>query len=189
MDIKDAAQYFLSLNDPEAGGAITHLKLQKLCYYAQAYSLALNDEPLFDEEFQAWEHGPVSRTIFDRYRVNGFLPIEKPSDLPSIGEKEKIILNYIWDRFGKYDAMYLRDLTHQETPWLKSRGDCNEGDWCDNPIDEEEIKFYYKSKLYKEENTLPPKYNLDDLLKKVTAYNKPDRIELMDAPPIGDELL
>lgn len=191
MDIKDAAKYFLSLNDPEVGGSVTHLKLQKLCYYAQAYSLALKDKVLFDEKFQAWKHGPVSRTLYDEYRTNDARGIPKPEVVPTINEEEKSILDFVWKKFGKYDAMYLRDLTHSETPWMKARGELNDTDWCDCPIEEEEMVFYYKSRLYYEENkdSDPPKYNLDELLKKITPHNTPDKIDLMDSPPIGDELI
>nr|WP_293017994.1 type II toxin-antitoxin system antitoxin SocA domain-containing protein [Moorena sp. SIO3I8] len=33
------------------------MKLQKLLYYAQSLHLALYDQPLFDEEIQAWRSG------------------------------------------------------------------------------------------------------------------------------------
>ena len=50
------ADWFAGAIDREAGDSITHLKLQKLVYYAQAWFLALNDKPLFEEEMQAWHN-------------------------------------------------------------------------------------------------------------------------------------
>lgn len=50
----DAADYFLSKIDEDAGDVITNLKLQKLVYYAQGFSLALCGRPLFAERIEAW---------------------------------------------------------------------------------------------------------------------------------------
>ena len=38
-------------------GKMSHLKLQKLLYYVQAFHLAYFDSPLVDDEFEAWLHG------------------------------------------------------------------------------------------------------------------------------------
>lgn len=53
----DVAKWFLVRNvEEEANGAdgISNLKLQKLLYYAQGCTLALTNEPLFDESIVAW---------------------------------------------------------------------------------------------------------------------------------------
>ena len=51
--IFEVARFFLTKE------SMTHLKLQKLCYYAQAWYLTIYGQRLFNEEFQAWLHGPV----------------------------------------------------------------------------------------------------------------------------------
>lgn len=72
---KDIAECFLNKNrvqmNFEDSEYITNLKLQKLLYYAQGYFLAKKDIPLFDEDFLAWEHGPVIRKIYNIYKENG----------------------------------------------------------------------------------------------------------------------
>ena len=55
----DVAKYIL-----EQLGPLSTMKLQKLCYYAQAWSLAWDEEPLFPHEFEAWVNGPVCRELF-----------------------------------------------------------------------------------------------------------------------------
>ena len=51
----DVAKYFLSLcNDEESGDLISNLKIQKLVYYAQGFSLAINNKPLFKEKIQVF---------------------------------------------------------------------------------------------------------------------------------------
>ncbi|SEN52910.1 Panacea domain-containing protein [Lihuaxuella thermophila] len=143
--ILDVAEYFLSKVDLEAGENMTHLKLQKLCYYAQAWHLAIHDTPLFDEKFQAWAHGPVSPTLYKKYADYKWQPIEIPEypeyDL-SPGQME--FLDDIWNVYGIYDAKYLERLTHQEDPWLNARGNLPEGAYCTNVIDEEDMKRYYR---------------------------------------------
>ena len=43
---------------------MTAMKLEKLVYYSQAWSLAWDGEPLFNDDFQAWANGPVCPTLF-----------------------------------------------------------------------------------------------------------------------------
>lgn len=64
----DVAKWFLSRVDRDSGDSITHLKLQKLVYYAQAWNLAHFGEPLFDEELKAWTHGPVAPSVWHEYK-------------------------------------------------------------------------------------------------------------------------
>ena len=55
----DVANWFLSK------GSVTHKKLQKLCYYSQAWHCALYDgTPLFAERIEAWVHGPVIPELY-----------------------------------------------------------------------------------------------------------------------------
>ena len=61
--IFDTAQYIL-----EKLGAVSTWKLQKLCYYAQAWSIAWTDQPIFDEDFQAWANGPVCPELYAAHR-------------------------------------------------------------------------------------------------------------------------
>jgi len=44
------------------------MKLQKLCYYAQAWHMVWEDETLFDEDFQAWANEPVCRSLYASHR-------------------------------------------------------------------------------------------------------------------------
>ena len=53
-------------------GAMSHLKLQKLLYYAEAYHLAYFEESLIKQEFEAWSHGPVCREVFDHYNFKTY---------------------------------------------------------------------------------------------------------------------
>lgn len=116
------ADWFLSSIDRTAGDSITHLKLQKLVYYAQAWSLALFNKPLFDEDFQAWVHGPVAYTIYNRFQSAGWEALPPPDMVPDIDKSTQEILNDVLEVYGQHTARYLENLTHHEKPWQNARG-------------------------------------------------------------------
>lgn len=145
--IFDVAGYFLSKANLTVGDNITNLKLQKLCYYAQAWYLALEGKRLFDARFEAWAHGPANPGLFEKYRRYGHKPIEHPCvfDSDSLTAEEKEFLDEIWDVYGKYSDEYLERLTQQERPWREARGNLPDGEYCNTPIREETIAEYYRS--------------------------------------------
>lgn len=115
------AQYFTCTIDREAGDSITHLKLQKLLYYAQAWSMVVLNKSLFKEDFEAWMHGPVLPSVWESYKKYGFdaLPVcACDNDLP---ENILKLLEDIKSVYGEKSAKYLEELTHSETPWKHSR--------------------------------------------------------------------
>lgn len=121
----DIANWFLGAIDRDAGDAITHLKLQKLVYYAQAWSLALpsRDRPLFDEELQAWAHGPVAESVFHEFKGNAWDALPAPKAVPDIADEDADHLREILAVFGEFSAKQLERMTHSEAPWLEARGD------------------------------------------------------------------
>ena len=58
----DVAKYIA-----EKTGELTAMKLQKLVYYAEAWNLAWDGEPLFSENFEAWANGPVVPELYQRH--------------------------------------------------------------------------------------------------------------------------
>ena len=144
------ASWFINSVDSSSGEAMTHLKLQKLLYFTQAWYLANFDRPIFDEDMQAWTHGPVVPSIYDKYKANrwGVLDIEKsvnlPDDLiPFLSELNRV--------YGQYSAKKLEEITHLEDPWKVTRGDIPLEARCTNPIDKLTIRNYYAKRLGKQE--------------------------------------
>lgn len=123
---------------------ITPLKLQKMLYFAQAAHLAVEDSPLFDDEIQAWNLGPVVYRVykqFESYRGNE-LPESEGSD-EFIADDVAEFLFQVWQEFGKYSAKELVEITHRHKPWKDAFNP-------DNPtqtISQEAIKNFYKSKF------------------------------------------
>jgi uncharacterized phage-associated protein len=73
--------WFVNHSDREAGDVVTHLKVQKLCYYADAWFLANFDRPLMAEASEAWAHGPVSPMVWKKYRGSGWDSLGPEKDI------------------------------------------------------------------------------------------------------------
>ena len=134
MKAIDVARYFITLDDEqcqksgEEGACLSKLKIQKLLYYAQGYYSALYDKPLFEEEIQAWEHGPVVVAVYDHFKgIDGnFIPASNKmseEEIRSIGEKERELIEDVFLLMGQYSAWKLRNKTHTEDPWMDTYKD------------------------------------------------------------------
>jgi len=141
LEANQVADYLLSLTDPEEGDIISHLQLQKLLYYAQGFYLAIYDQPLFIEEILAWEHGPVVKTVYDKFK--GFrasaLPVPENIDFSVYSEDEKNLINEVYTVYGQFSAWRLRQMTHDETPWNRTPRN--------QIISHDIMKDYFKSQL------------------------------------------
>lgn len=122
LKANDVAKFMLSLEDQEAGDTISNLKLQKLLYYAQGFHLALFDKPLFEERVLAWTHGPVVREVWESYREHGSAGIPIPSDVnfDLFDGTTADFLKEIHRYFGQFSAWKLRNMTHEESPWVNT---------------------------------------------------------------------
>lgn len=119
----DVANTFLRLNDPDSGDLLTNLKIQKLVYYAQGFSLAITGEPLFDEKIEHWDHGPVVPDLYHALKNNGSSVIVAPDDyIPSdhLSEEQINLIKEVQDVYGQFSAWKLRDMTHLEDPWMNT---------------------------------------------------------------------
>ena len=116
----DVADYFLCLEGHE--GEISNLKIQKMVYYAQGFSLAVHGEALFPEKLEAWMHGPVVPDLYRRFSQFGSSAIPPPSDFnPDLfSAKQQSLLNEVFDVYGQFSAWKLRQLTHEEAPWRRN---------------------------------------------------------------------
>ena len=127
----DVANYILSLNDNDAGDLISNLKLQKLVYYTQGFSLAILGKPLFNEKIEAWMHGPVIPDLYHKYKSFGSGAIDADNldiDFSKFSEDEKDLIQDVFNMYGQYSAWKLRNLTHEEPTWIGAygRGDSTE---------------------------------------------------------------
>lgn len=141
MNVRDVAEYIL-----RARGEMTAMKLQKLVYYCQAWSLVWDERPLFDERIEAWANGPVCRPLYAvHHRQFAVQPgMIKQGDLDLDDEAIKTI-DSVLDFYGGKSAQWLSDLTHLEGPWLvaRDRAKAGQGERCEEEITLADMHEYY----------------------------------------------
>ncbi len=143
------ADYFVWISNKE-GKPVTNKKLQKLIYYAQAWSLAIRDKKIFNDRIEAWVHGPAVRSVYVKYKKFGFGTIdEKPveKEINKIPQDVQIFLKDVWNVYGKFDAEYLELLSHSETPWQKARASLEPNIGSENEILPVDMRSFYSAKL------------------------------------------
>lgn len=119
----DVAAWFLNEADRKAGDSITNLKLQKLIYYAQAWSVALLGRPLFADSVEAWAHGPVVDAVYQEYKEHGYHDLPRSRRKPRFTPEERVVLEDVLAVYGEHTAKFLEGLTHSEQPWQAAWGD------------------------------------------------------------------
>ena len=140
----DIAKYFLILVDRDEGDAMTHLKLQKLIYFAQGVSLACTDTLLFDEPMMAWPHGPVSSSVYSHYKIFAQNAIPQPPemDFDIYDQSIKNLICKVYNFYGGRTASYLRNLSHEHIAWKNA----NNSD--DKTIDYNDVKTDFANSEY-----------------------------------------
>jgi len=140
----DVANYFLKRQDPDAGDLMSNLKLQKLVYYAQGFHLAMLDAPLFEDPIEAWEHGPVCVRLYQEYKQYGSNAIPIPDDVDAwniFTDTTREVLNDVYEAYGQFSAWKLRNLTHEDAPWLNAYHNKH------SEITHDAMKRYFKTQL------------------------------------------
>ena len=151
---------------------ITPLALQKLLYFAQGFQKAFTDSFMFEEDCEAWAHGPVYRNVYYKYRVYGYTPIEEKElsfeDI-SLTETEKELLDYIILYFGCYSGKILENMTHSGEPWRLARRGLNDEEGSDRIIKKTDIESYFDNvkEKYKMLNFIDIKDYSKDLFSKL----------------------
>lgn len=153
---------------------ITPLALQKLVYFAQGFQKAFTDVYMFEEDCEAWVHGPVYRNVYEKYRNYGFNPIEEKElafENIILTEDEKELLNHIVLYFGCYSGKILENMTHSEEPWRAARRGLMDWENSNRIIDKAKIGSYFISvkEKYKMLNLTDIKDYAKDLFSKLYA--------------------
>ena len=125
---------------------ITSLALQKSLYYVQGFYYAFNNEFLFEEDCQAWAHGPVYPEVYFKYKHYKFDPIESENVVSDtvFTSSELIIIENVIKYFCCYSGKVLEKFTHSEYPWLETRGEIPELELSTEIIKKEYIRKYFK---------------------------------------------
>jgi uncharacterized phage-associated protein len=137
---KELVKLSLAGDEPDP---LTHFRLQKLLYYAQAWSLVLRETELFPEEIRAWKNGPVVDEVYRALpdgRCAVCVPPEAFASAPDLGPEDAAFLKSFWEAYSEHSASQLYRMTHQEMPWRKTWENRPNGN---EPIPVDDIEEYF----------------------------------------------
>jgi uncharacterized phage-associated protein len=139
--VYDLAEYIL-----RARGPMSAMKLQKLVYYSQAWSLVWDERPLFENEIEAWANGPVVRALYDCHRGKfSVFPGFFPGSPEALTISEQSTVDMVLGFYGDKDPQWLSDLTHLEQPWRVAREGIPDGERGSRIIGKDVLAEYYGS--------------------------------------------
>jgi uncharacterized phage-associated protein len=115
--------------------ALTAMQLQKLCYLAHGFTLAIIDRALTLNRIEAWDYGPVYPDLYDALKNFGAEPVTSlisrnnwatlervrgSTVREEFEDQEKRIIDRVWADYGVFAAFQLSALTHEaDSPWAK----------------------------------------------------------------------
>lgn len=135
-------------------GPMSHLKLQKLLFYCDAYCLAYFNRELVTDNFEAWVHGPVSRKVYNSlkdksvlysdvtYSENANYDVDK--EFEKLASSQKEVITAVLNTLSHWTGLELEAATHKEKPWIEARKGYSEADKCSVEISKESTKIFYK---------------------------------------------
>ena len=152
---------------------ITPLALQKLLYFTQGLNLGIINEKMFNDDCEAWLHGPVYSEVYNQYKEYGYNPIEDNKIIifnygsSTLSASDKRIIDLVIDTFGMYSGKTLENITHKEAPWLNARDGVETIDYSRNIITKSSIKDYFSEvvRKYKFEEVEDIIRYIEDILK------------------------
>lgn len=136
-------------------GPMSHLKLQKLLFYCDAYCLAFFGEELVSDKFEAWVHGPVCRRVYNQMKGASVLYTDMSySPLQGIDEDAvfnqlpidiKDLITDVLDNLTQWTGIELERATHRELPWIEARDGFGEADKCHVEISKDTTRNFYRT--------------------------------------------
>lgn len=139
-------------------GPMSHLKLQKLLFYCDAYHLAYFEQELVKDEFEAWVHGPVCRKVYDSFKDKSILysdieynyvpgSIDVDAEFNKLTTSQQELVKDVLNTLSTWTGLELEQTTHSELPWIKARQGYGEADICHSIISKDTTKEFYKKEI------------------------------------------
>lgn len=132
-DILEIADSMKNLYESIFQENLTELKMHKMLYFAQKKHYEYFGEWLFEDDFEGWVHGPVNRKIRSFYAYfDGSMQVE-------LTPEEEYTVREVVFEYGRYSQWVLRDMSHEESCYKKSRYGLSETDRGNRVISKEDI--------------------------------------------------
>lgn len=150
VDVHDVAAYILAQK-----GEMTAMKLQKLVYYSQAWSLVWDEHQLFEQEIHAWINSPVIPALYQTYKGEFLLRKLSKGNPDALNADQKDTVDKVIEFYGDKSSQWLSDLIHQELPWRNARKGLQPFQRGEQVIALDSMAVYYSTLLsaYREEIT------------------------------------
>ena len=127
-------------------GPMSAMKLEKLVYYCQAWSLVWDERPMFQERIEAWASGPVAPELYAQHRGRFMLDeSDIPGEPDNLDQEAVDTIETVMRFYGDKTAQWLSDLTHREDPWKDARKGLPDGARCQEEITLAAMEEYYSS--------------------------------------------
>jgi uncharacterized phage-associated protein len=125
-------------------GELTAMKLHRIIYYCQAWSLVWDEKPLFSERIEAWANGPVVPDLYNTHKGKFKIDVADIQGNPGVlnQQQQETVIAVLRD-YGDKSSQWLCDLSRMESPWLKARGCLPPMERGNNHIDLDIIREYY----------------------------------------------
>ncbi len=133
----DVAEYILRKLGPTPG-----MKLQKLVYCCQAWSLVWEDRTIYDDRIEAWVGGPAIPRLFEVHREK-YMVETVSGNSSKLSRADVETVEAVLEFYGDKSSQWLYDLTHQEDPWKEARKSLKPWE-----RGSEEIKLAYMAEYY-----------------------------------------
>lgn len=147
-DPVQVARYLLQLAAREAEPEpITQMRLHKLLYYVQGWSLAQREAPLFAGRIEAWTHGPVVRQVYPAFADYDDAPINPPVGEVELNAADRAFVESIWESYKMHSATRLRRMTHRERPWRETRGELKDTEKSDREIPQDLMADFFRDEF------------------------------------------
>lgn len=140
VSAKDVAAEIMRLAAP-----MTAMKLQKLVYYCQAWSLVWDEQPLFSENIEAWANGPIVPELYRLHRGQFEIKEWNHGDVSKLQSHQLDTISAVMEHYGKKSGQWLSELTHEESPWKDARAGLAAGERGEQIITIEAMAEFYGS--------------------------------------------
>lgn len=111
-NVHDVATYTLEIT-----GQITVMKLHKLVFYCQAWSMVWQGRPIFPEKIIAEGTGPIIKELYEKHSDQFKVGKWSLGETKNLCAEDRLTVEMICTWYGKFKTNELAALIRSEEPW------------------------------------------------------------------------
>ena len=151
----ELADYLLRKVNRPAGDTINLMKLNALLYFSEAWSLAVFDRELLAEEIQAWDHGPVVYSVWEKLSHKGWndLAADDLNSSTKLDEDTESLLDDVFQAYAEFPTPELENMIKKDAPWKDARRGLPAWDLTKRPMSKATMAKFYKAAFEAEDSS------------------------------------